>query len=176
MGQYFYVLNLDKCQYLDPHCFGDGLKLLEFGCSSEGTMTGLALLLRKSSEGGGGDFDPDGYRGEGIPYRNSIEIVGSWAGDRTAIVGDYDESELYQEARASWQNVSHYVLDAMRLDPYLAEHIKEAEQSGFSYIGGVAEHMLSQHDGGDGYGPQRRVDLGPVPRERLFLPPGSQRK
>lgn len=174
MGQYFYVLNLDKRQYLNPHCFGDGLKLLEFGCSSEGTMTGLTLLLRKSTEGGGGDFNSDGYREEGIPYRNSIEIVGSWAGDRIAIVGDYDDSKLYQEARESWQNVSHYVLDAMRLDPYLAEAIKEMEQTGFSYIsGGVTGHMTG-HD--PNHKANQEADLGPVPRERLFPPPGSEKR
>ena len=31
MGQYFKVLNLDKKEYLHPHCCGDGLKLMEFG-------------------------------------------------------------------------------------------------------------------------------------------------
>lgn len=40
MGQYHYVVNLDKKQYLRPHRFGDGLKLLEFGSSGQGTMLG----------------------------------------------------------------------------------------------------------------------------------------
>ena len=47
MGQYFLIVNLDKKEYLHPHKFGDGLKLLEFGCSSQGTLTALTLLLRR---------------------------------------------------------------------------------------------------------------------------------
>ena len=39
MGQYHLILNLDKRQYLEPHAFGEGAKLLEFGASMEGTMT-----------------------------------------------------------------------------------------------------------------------------------------
>lgn len=85
MGQYHYVVNLDKKQFLHPHRFGDGLKLMEFGQSGGGTMTALAILLGVSSrEGGrgGGDFRLDR---EGI--------VGSWGGDRIAIVGDYAEAD-----------------------------------------------------------------------------------
>lgn len=84
MGQYFKIANLDKREYLDPHAFGDGLKLLEFGCSSMGTLLGLTLLLRSSDEGGGGDFRlPDEQSG-------AWERIGSWAGDRIVICGDYD--------------------------------------------------------------------------------------
>lgn len=36
MGQYYYVINVTKKEYLHPHKFFDGLKLLEFGCSSNG--------------------------------------------------------------------------------------------------------------------------------------------
>lgn len=81
MGQYHYVVNLDKKQYLHPHRFGDGLKLLEFGYNAGGTMTALALLL--------GEQAADAGRGGGDPYRDSEALVGSWAGDRIAIVGDY---------------------------------------------------------------------------------------
>ena len=83
MGQYHYVVNLDKRQFLHPHKFDDGLKLMEFGQSAGGTMTGLAILLGTSSrEGGrgGGDFRLD-HEG----------VAGSWAGDRICIIGDYAE-------------------------------------------------------------------------------------
>lgn len=94
MGQYHYVVNLDKKQFLHPHKFDDGLKLMEFGLSGGGTMTGLAILLGCSSrEGGrgGGDFHLDRER-----------IVGSWAGDRIAIVGDYaEDDDLAPEHQAS---------------------------------------------------------------------------
>lgn len=121
MGQYFYVVNMDKRQYLHPHCFDDGLKLMEFGLSGCGTMAGLALLLRRSSEGGGGDFDP------GDNSSHAVEIVGSWAGDRIVVVGDYDNSRLYQACKdgvGGFINVSHYVLDALMLDEGFAELVK----------------------------------------------------
>lgn len=80
MGQYHHIVNVDKRQHVNPHAFGDGLKLMEFAHSGKGgTMTALALLLAGSNGRGGGDFrgaDPD-------------RLVGSWAGDRIAIVGDY---------------------------------------------------------------------------------------
>ena len=85
MGQYFQIINLDKKEKLHPHAFGDGLKLMEFATSGNGVMTGLALLLRQSSQSGGGDFNV------GL----SNDLLGSWAGDRVSIVGDYDDSDLY---------------------------------------------------------------------------------
>jgi len=94
MGQYFVMVNKDKKQYLYPRTFGDGLKLLEFGCSAEGTLTALTLLLRQSNEGGGGDYNGDD------------KIVGSWAGNRIVIVGDYDKSLLYFLAHKNYEDVS----------------------------------------------------------------------
>lgn len=79
MGQYYYVVNIDKREYLHPHKFGEGLKLSEFAFSRGGTMTGLALLLADGNGRGGGDIragDPGG-------------LIGSWAGDRIVIAGDY---------------------------------------------------------------------------------------
>lgn len=159
MGQYFYILNLDKRQFLHPHCFGDGLKLLEFGSSANGTMTGLALLLRKSTEGGGGD------------YTGTHEIVGSWAGDRIAIVGDYDVSRLFQEADESWINISHYVLDAMKDDRYLAEAVRQTQTDGMSYfLGGLARHKATEIHQRHPLYPRPKVDIEPVPTARLFQP------
>lgn len=112
MGQYFYVVNLDKKQYLHPHTFKDGLKLLEFGASGEGTMTGLCLLLRQSDDSGGGD------------YHGNHPIVGTWAGDRITIVGDYDSSGLYNKAVAEYEDISERVIDAMSQDEYLAQGLR----------------------------------------------------
>jgi hypothetical protein len=80
MGQYHYVVNLDKQEYLHPHKLGDGLKLAEFGASSQGTMMCLAVLLADSCGRGSGDF------------RVSGDLVGSWAGDRIVITGDYGDA------------------------------------------------------------------------------------
>ena len=55
MGQYYLTVNCDKEQYLNAHRFGQGLKLLEFGCDSDGVMTGLAILLSNGNGRGGGD-------------------------------------------------------------------------------------------------------------------------
>ena len=84
MGQYHKIVNLDKKQILHPHKFDDGLKLMEFGQSGQGTMAGLAVLLAASCKGGargGGDVDSEST------------LVGSWAGDRIAIIGDYCEED-----------------------------------------------------------------------------------
>jgi len=80
MGQYYYIVNLDKKQYLHPHKFGDGLKLLEFGCSQDSTMTGLAVLLADGNNRGRGDL------------RSDNPIIGSWAGDRIVVAGDYADA------------------------------------------------------------------------------------
>ncbi len=76
MGQYYKIVNLDKRQYLHPHKFGDGLKLLEFGAGGSGTMCGLAILLADGNGRGGGDL------------RSNASVIGSWAGDRIVIAGD----------------------------------------------------------------------------------------
>jgi len=81
MGQYHFVLNLDKKEYLHPHRLGDGLKLMEFGNSGGGTMTALGLLLAGCAINEPADL-----------ATQSIHL-GSWAGDRLAIIGDYAEAD-----------------------------------------------------------------------------------
>lgn len=90
MGQYHLTVNLDKRQYIDPHALGDGLKLWEQAASSAGGVaSALIVLLAVSNGRGGGDFDES-------------EVVGSWGGDRIAIVGDYAEDhDLPSEHHAS---------------------------------------------------------------------------
>ena len=92
MGQYHYIVNIDKREYLNAHQMGDGIKLMEFGMSGDGgAMTGLALLLACSNGRGGGDFS---LRGNVTPeVEKAVKLVGSWAGDRIAIVGDYAEED-----------------------------------------------------------------------------------
>ena len=38
MGQYYTIVNIDKKEFITPSKFGDGLKLLEFGSSANGTI------------------------------------------------------------------------------------------------------------------------------------------
>jgi hypothetical protein len=123
MGQYYLIVNLDKMQFLHPHKCGDGLKLLEFGCSANGTLTALAILLADGNNRGGGDL------------RSNHPIIGSWAGDRIVIAGDYaDEGKftgdlarnLYRVAHDKYQDVSRRALRAMADDSYLAEEMKQS--------------------------------------------------
>jgi hypothetical protein len=88
VGQYHLAVNLDKHEYIHPHHLGDGLKLMEFGMSAGGTMSALAILLACSNGRGGGDLHVD----ESHP---AFGRIGSWAGDRIAIVGDYAEEGDY---------------------------------------------------------------------------------
>lgn len=77
MGQYHYIVNTTKQEYLNPHKFGAGLKFMEF-TSSTRMMTGFALLLAEDNGKGMGDHRARGTFG-----------VGSWAGDSIHIAGDY---------------------------------------------------------------------------------------
>jgi hypothetical protein len=87
MGQYYLVINLDKKEYLYPHAFGDGLKLCEFGCSAEGTLFGLTVLLADGNGRGGGDYFWD-EKGE-CTQEEFDAVIGRWKGDRIIISGDY---------------------------------------------------------------------------------------
>lgn len=89
MGQYHITVNLDKRQYLMPHRLGNGLKLLEQMGSN--VPSALFLLLAVSNGRGGGDFNDD----------TDNELIGSWGGDRIAVLGDYAEpDDLAPEFRA----------------------------------------------------------------------------
>ena len=112
MGQYNMIVNLDKREYLYPHKFGDGFKLMEFGQSAGGTLTGLTILLAGSNGRGGGDF-----HGEG---------AGGWAGDRIAIIGDYwevndvpgltadDMQDLWSDDPLTWTDKSDVVVAVLK--------------------------------------------------------------
>jgi hypothetical protein len=90
MGQYHYVVNLDKREYLNPHDLGFGLKLWEQIPWEYSPMTVLGLLLAVSNGRGGGDFS---YRyGDNKDLSDQAEkFIGRWGGDRIAIIGDYAE-------------------------------------------------------------------------------------
>jgi hypothetical protein len=94
MGQYFQAVNLDKREFVCPWCVGEVAKLWEWAANPHGAL--FTLLLRKSTEGGGGDF-------HGVTYeQNPQAIVGRWAGDRVVLCGDYDDSHLWDAlARSS---------------------------------------------------------------------------
>jgi hypothetical protein len=126
MGQYYMIMNLDKKEYIDPHAFGDGLKLLEFGSSGDGAMCGLAILLADGNNRGGGDLHSDD------------PVIGSWAGDRIVIGGDYaddgkfldgfeheSDETLYSYADVHFTDISKKVIAAMKQDGYLKSSLKK---------------------------------------------------
>lgn len=102
MGQYYYVVNMDKKQYLHPRKFHEGLKATEFGYDRR-TISALHALLTKSDGGGGGDYqdDPTG-------------VIGSWAGDRIWIVGDYDSSKLFDKAATEYEEISAKIIPILK--------------------------------------------------------------
>lgn len=146
MGQYYLIVNLDKKQFLHPHKCGDGLKLLEFASSANGTLTALAILLADGNNRGGGDL------------HSEHPIIGTWAGDRIVIAGDYaDEGKftadpsrtLYHVAHDEYEDISRQTLRAMADDCYLAEGMKknttwqgEHSQPVYDYAMGVVPLKL----------------------------------
>ena len=121
MGQYYYIANLDKKEYLHPHRCGDGLKLLEFGLSSCGTMSALAILLADGNGRGGGDL------------RTENPIVGTWAGDRIVVTGDYADEGRFGAPDGKtlmgmidedeWRDVSGHAMEALADDDYAKSNI-----------------------------------------------------
>jgi hypothetical protein len=97
MGQYFRLINLDKKEYVDPWDIGGSAKLWEWCANSQCGV--IPFLLRRSSEGGGGDVQKD--------YR----LAGRWAEDRIALVGDYDESKLFDAAEKKFRNISQELVE-----------------------------------------------------------------
>lgn len=79
MGQYWKPVNIDKREFIHPHQLGDGLKLREFLGSDTTTALGVLVTAMPERRGGGDLPNHDGT------------VVGRWAGDRIAIVGDYAE-------------------------------------------------------------------------------------
>src|SRR5947207_70941 len=124
MGQYHYLVNLDKKQVVHPHEIGNGLKLKEQIGWDYCTATALVMLLASASR--------DGGRGGG-DFLSGHRLIGSWAGDRIAFVGDYAKSDdvpgcdvahIFQCANAAcypdlgkqtegWNNISAQVREMM---------------------------------------------------------------
>lgn len=110
MGQYWLPVNLDKREYIMPHKLGAGLKLWEQIASHPGTGAALIVLCAAQRETrGGGDLDMEkNWHGSErvFPDHNITPgpmptdysdiagaVIGRWAGDRIALVGDYAEGE-----------------------------------------------------------------------------------
>jgi len=115
MGQYYLICNLDKRQTLCPSVFGDGPKLMEFACSSDGVLLGLSVLTSNGNQQGKdlalpyntfidnypnkyGSFTEAyaaGWRPRDRMPSPQFDIVGSWAGDRIVTAGDYGDYDKW---------------------------------------------------------------------------------
>ena len=117
MGQYFLIVNTTKKEYLHPHRFGEGLKFMEFTVDGCGIMHGLAHLLAQSSSGVAID---------------DLEVTGRWVGDHVVIVGDYDESGVFDEAYESddYHDISQAVIQHIGKDSYVQSTLCERHAFG----------------------------------------------
>ena len=145
MGQYHHIMNLTRHEYLNAEAFDEGRKLTEFGCGNGGTMAALAALLSASSGRGFGDFHTHDGAGRDNPEHwlkgfgltaelADRHIVGRWAGDAIAIVGDYAQEEdladwhdggvggQFGNDCGKWVNISWVGLVAIGLDGALRDH------------------------------------------------------
>jgi hypothetical protein len=122
MGQYYKIVNIKKKQYITPHTFGDGAKLMEFSMSASGVLAGLAILLADGNGRGGGDLHSEN------------DIVGSWAGDNIVVAGDYADDgkfvketdrNLYNVASNEGEDISVKVLDALFDDKYFFSEFRK---------------------------------------------------
>jgi len=122
MGQYYKIVNIKKKQYITPHTFGDGSKLMEFSMSASGVLAGLAILLADGNGRGGGDLHSEN------------DIIGSWAGDNIVVAGDYadagkfvkePEHTLYEVASNEGEDISVKVLDALFDDQYFFSEFRK---------------------------------------------------
>ena len=96
MGQYFKAVNLDKKEYVCPWKIGGVAKLWEWCVNTQAGI--FPFLLRKSNEGGGGDINKD------------YETAGRWAGERVVLIGDYDESGLWDKLEKEYADISRQMV------------------------------------------------------------------
>ena len=108
MGQYFLAVNTTKKEFLHPHKFGSGMKFQEFTNDPMSLLTGMSHLLAQSSDG---------------VTRDNPDITGRWIGDNVLIVGDYDESKLFDIAYDCYTDISDEVISHICLDPYIDQHL-----------------------------------------------------
>lgn len=100
MGQYHKLVNLDKCEQLQPHRLGTGMKLWEQLANHPGPAAALIVLLASASNGdGSGDLE------------TGPAIIGRWRGDRIAMVGDYDDQQTYDVAGRTMTGAEIYNSD-----------------------------------------------------------------
>jgi len=100
MGQYYRIVNVTKREVIVPSTFNDGLKIMEFGTSGDGTMFAMAMLMN------------DGY-GDGCGEEIESELIGSWAGDKVIVAGDYGTPYKYIPKKDEGRLLLHCLVDQL---------------------------------------------------------------
>ena len=129
MGQYYVICNVTKREMIKGHFFGEGIKLMEFGMSGEGTMAALAILLADGNGRGGGDLNSDDT------LANSI--IGSWAGDKIVIAGDYADDGKFvtsKDVEGFVNNETKKPLKRKEMNLFHLAHEKFKDISGDAYF------------------------------------------
>jgi hypothetical protein len=98
VGQYFRAVNVSKKEFVNPYDLGGLAKLWEW-CANRASGI-FPYLLRKSNERGGGDIS-----------KSDPKYAGRWAGDEIYLVGDYDESDLFEKAGNEFTNISQPLVE-----------------------------------------------------------------
>jgi hypothetical protein len=105
MGQYHKLYNLDKRETVHPHKIDNGLKLYEQINHVCSTSTALFALVANSNARGSGDFPKH-------------PLIGSWAGDRILVQGDYaepnDKAYTDPDTLESFTDISDQVADMLQ--------------------------------------------------------------
>ena len=101
MGQYHRLVNLDRCEFIDPHQMGSGLKLWEQMANHPSPATALVFLCAAPDQRGGGDIQE---LESAVTAMGRVDVVvnglvGRWHGDRIAWIGDYAEDSDLPEDR-----------------------------------------------------------------------------
>ena len=89
LGQYFSLVNPTKNEFISPHAIGSGAKLWEWAANPTASVFPYLLVCPELA---------------GPPTEH--KMLGRWANDAVALVGDYDSSTLY-EACNSVEELRH---------------------------------------------------------------------
>jgi len=94
MEQRYIIVNLDKKEFVDPCSLDQGAQFWEIAVNRVSAV--LPFLLRQCT----------GYAAS-MDIGDNHNHVGRWVGDRVVVVGEYDESGIYNLARMSpvWKDI-----------------------------------------------------------------------
>jgi hypothetical protein len=106
MDEYFIIVNRTKREFINPCTFGDGIQWEQLSGGRFGGLAAMALLLRANRPG------------------ETNDVVGRWIGDDVFVLGEYADAEMFDDAIASWDDISLKVLRIMVVHPEVRDWIR----------------------------------------------------